>query len=192
MDKKFYIEIKPDFYYELGEDFGNGNLLYIPWGDMEIIINNEKFFEVLDRHPEWKLGTGFCMPLYTCIEQLIELPYKLRNEVKELYTDPENQIIGAIIFERKDENIIVAMIDDNDWYEQKDKWYDGEKVVYSEPKEVPVSKYNVVSYEDFKKGCKKSVNDIMKLLEERYKEIKYASGFINLKKLIKKYEKLGY
>ncbi|MFX0549458.1 hypothetical protein ACOAKC_08975 [Hathewaya histolytica] len=188
--EEFKIILEPEFYEDMAEDFDNGNLLYNPWTNVYIKINDNNFFKEECLDPKLRLGTGLYGPLYVFIEQLISLPYELNKEGKVLYTDPEEQIYGALVFEKKGEHVIIADIDDNNWYKKEGIWYDGEKLVYSLLDKVPMSKNNVVGYDAFKKGCIEGVEDVLSKLVLKYPQIEYTSGYRNLKENFKKYKDL--
>lgn len=188
--EEFKIILEPEFYEDMAEDFDNGNLLYCPWTNLYIKINNKNFFKEERLIPESGIGAGFSGPLYVFIEQLISLPHELNKEGKVLYTDPEEQIYGALVFQKKGEHVIIADIDDNEWYKKEGIWYDGEKLVYSSPDKVPMSKNNVIGYDAFKKGCIEGAEEVLNKLVLKYPKIEYTSGYKSLKEDFQKYKNL--
>lgn len=147
------------------------------WCSIDIQIDDKSFYKNFSNDFYSENGfnkystsnSGFGAPLFPFFHSIIEAPEKLKEKGQVIIEDSMGQTaieIFATFIETETVAIAVRIWEDGSMYH----WYDGHQVYLQE--EIPISKNNVIKFDDFKKGCLTSVKDKLEPLINKYPYLK--------------------
>jgi hypothetical protein len=157
------------------------------WCRLDIHINGQSFFKNFSPsyyNESWFTEnyinkSGICVPVFPFIHSLLATPKMLKLNNQYFLEDDQTSIQLCVNLEEKQDNVSFASCI-RDWGEDKYYWYDGKKVCFQ--KEMPITKYNSMKYNDYKEGCIESAEMYIETLLRKYPEINKYPYFPNISK----------
>ncbi|SMQ80844.1 hypothetical protein SAMN05444673_4001 [Bacillus sp. OV166] len=184
---EFIFHTEPD---EVLPELFEGDLVDIDfWCRLDININGQSFFRNFSPSyysESWFTDSyintnGIGVPVFPFIHSLLAASKMLKVNKKYFLEDDQTSIQLCVLLNEKQDLVSFAPCI-RDWGEDEEMyyWYDGKKVCCQ--KEMPITKYNSMKYNDFKEGCIESVKMYIESLLGKYPEINKYPYFPNISK----------